>query len=118
MTAATAEDSKTAEPVLLTRLRAHFDCDPALLPVVEQDFAIYERPNLHLTVEEVLAEPGRRTDLIGILVLDEYQEPRLALFTRPSSARHFEDGPVKYVDVPLAGGGQLACVKRGLYLFR
>lgn len=119
MVAVPAEGVSTAaEPVLLARLRAHFACDPASLPVVEQDFAIYDRPNLHLTAEELLAQPGRQTELIGILVLEQYQEARLALFTRPSSARHFEDGPVKYVDVTLAGGGQLACVKRGLYLFR
>jgi hypothetical protein len=110
--------ANTSEPVLLARLRAHFDNDPALLPVVEQEFALYERPNLHLTVEELLAEPGRQASLTGILVLEQYQEPRLALFTRPSSAKQFEDGPVKYVDVPLAGGGQRACLKRGLYLFR
>lgn len=111
-------ESTAAEPVLLTRLRAHFDCDPSSLPVVEQDFAIYDRPNLHLTVEELLAQPGRQTELIGVLVLQQYNEARLAMFTRQSSARYFEDGPVKYADVSLAGGGQLSCVKRGLYLFR
>src|SRR5436190_15210748 len=115
MTAVPADAVSTAaEPTLLTRLRAHFDSDPASLPVVEQDFAIYDRPNLHLTVEELLAQPGRQTELIGVLVLEQYQEARLALFTRLSSAKHFEDGPVKYVDVSLAGGDQLACVKRGL----
>lgn len=116
-TAPTDSVSTVAEPILLTRLRGHFECDPALLPVVEQEFAIYERPNLHLTVEAVLGEPGRQTELIGVLVLKQYHEPRLALFTRPSAAQHFEDGPVKFADISLAGG-QLACVKRGLYLFR
>ena len=87
MTAVPADAGSTAaEPVLLARLRAHFDADPASLPVVEQDFAVYDRPNLHLTVEELLAQPGRQTELIGVLVLEQYQEARLALFTRPSSA--------------------------------
>jgi hypothetical protein len=106
-----------SEPGLLTRLRDHFGCEPAHLPVIEQTFALYERPNLHLAIEEVMGEAGRRAELIGILVLEQYQEARLALFTRPASAQHFEEGPVKYVDVPLAGGRELACVKRGLYLF-
>jgi hypothetical protein len=76
MTANRADaEPTTPEPVLLARLRAHFDNAPALLPVVEQEFAIYERPNLHLTVEEVLAEPGRHANLIGVLVLEEYQKP-------------------------------------------
>jgi hypothetical protein len=105
------------EPNLLRRLREHFGGDPARLPVVEQEFAAYERPNLHLAIEETLGEPGRRAELIGLLVLEQYREARLALFTHPASARHFEEGPVKYVDVPLADGQQLACVKRGLYLF-
>jgi hypothetical protein len=52
--------SNSAEPGFLTRLRAHFDTDPAALPVVEQDFAIYDRPNLHLTVEELLAARASR----------------------------------------------------------
>jgi hypothetical protein len=32
------------EPVLLRRLRDHFGGDPADLPVIEQNFAAYERP--------------------------------------------------------------------------
>jgi hypothetical protein len=107
-----------AEPTLLRRLRRHFDGDPAELPVVEQEFAVYERPNLHLALEETLAEPRRRAEQIGVLVLEQYREARLAELTRAASAKRFDVGPVKYVDVPIAGGRQLACVKRALYLFR
>jgi hypothetical protein len=109
--------SKT-DPTLLRRLRKHFGTDPAELPIVEQPFADYERPNLHLALQELLAEPGRRAEQIGILILDQYREARLAELTRAASAKRFEEGPVKYVDVPIAGGHQLACVKRALYLFR
>src|SRR5947207_6770137 len=106
-----------AEPLLLKRLRGQFDADPAELAVVEQPFASYDRPNLHLAVEEVLAEPRRRAEMIGVLILETYREARLAELTRPASARQFDEGPVKYADVPLADGRQLACVKRALYLF-
>jgi hypothetical protein len=107
-----------AEPRLLRQLRRHFGTDPAELPIVEQEFAVYERPNVHLALEAMLAEPGRRAEQIGVLVLDQYRDARLADLTRPASAKRFEEGPVKYVDVPIAGGRQLACVKRALYLFR
>jgi cell division protease FtsH len=108
----------TVDPPLLKMLRQHFDGDPAQLQIVEQQFAIYERPNLHLALEETLAGPGKNAEQIGVLVLEQYREARLAELTRALSAKCFDVGPVKYVDVPLAGGRQLACVKRALYLFR
>lgn len=55
-------------PVLLRQLREHFKGNPAKLPVIEQQFAPYERPNLHLAVEELLNEPARQTGLVGIVV--------------------------------------------------
>jgi len=106
------------EPPLLKRLRRHFGGNPAELPIVEQEFAVYERPNIHLALEETLAEPRRHAEQIGVLILEQYREARLAELTRQASAKRFEVGPVKYVDVPLAGGRQLACVKRALYLFQ
>lgn len=104
-------------PVLLRRLREHFQGDPAELPVIEQNFARYERPNLHLAVEELLNETERRTRLVGIVVDEEYHSLTLSKLSRKSSSRSFNDGPVEYIDVSLADGRQLACVKRGLYLF-
>ncbi len=106
------------EPPLLRRLRRHFGEDPAELPIFEQEFAVYERPNVHLALEEMFAEPQRKAEQIGILVLEQYREARLAELTRSASAKRFEMGPVKYVDVALAGGRQLACVKRALHLFQ
>src|SRR5689334_20558209 len=113
-----AASKSKAEPSLLRRLRRHFGTDPAELPIVEQEFAAYERSNHQLALEATLAEPGRRAEQIGLLVLEQHHEARLAELTRAASAQRFEEGPVKYVDVPVAGGRQLACVKRALYLFR
>ena len=110
--------SKRPTPPLLRRLAKHFDTAPGKLPVLEQDFALYERPNLHLAVEELLAEPERAGRLIGVVVDEEYHGVTLAKMSRPSTCKHFEQGPVEYVDVPLADERTLACVKRGLYLFR
>jgi hypothetical protein len=106
------------EPPLLTRLRGHFATEPAGLPVVEQSFQFYHRPNLHLAVEEMLAEPGRDPSLIGVIVPQEFHAVTLSKLSRPRTAAEFDEGPVEYSDVDLAGGRRLACVKRGLYLFR
>jgi hypothetical protein len=107
-----------AVPELLTWLRDHFGTDPARLPVVEQTFETYHRPNLHLTVEALLAEPGRDPTLIGIVVAQRFNTVSLAKLARPRTAGEYDAGPVEYADVDLAGGTRLACVKRGLYLFR
>jgi hypothetical protein len=112
-----AKSKRKAETGFLKRLRNWFDCDPAELPVIEQNFATYERPNLHLAIEELMQEPGREGQLLGIVVPDEYHSVTLSKLSRKSSSRYFSSGPVEYVDVPLAGGRQLACIKRGLYLF-
>ncbi|HEY1381491.1 MAG TPA: AAA family ATPase [Gemmataceae bacterium] len=120
-TVATAPPADTAtapEPALLTRLREHFAADPAQLPVVEQTFQPYHRPNLHVAVQGLLAEPGRDPALVGVVVPQEFHNVTLAKLTRPRTAAEFDQGPVEYADVDLAGDRRLACVKRGLYLFR
>ena len=43
--------------VLLSRLRRRLGVDPAQLPVLEQTFDFYERPNLHLALEELMRAP-------------------------------------------------------------
>jgi len=111
-------NEQAGAPALLQKLRTHFGCDPARLPVVEQTFATYERPNLHLALEELLRSENRQAELVGIVVLEEYSGGSLARLSRAASARHFDEGPVEYVDVAMPGDQHLACVKKGLYLFR
>jgi hypothetical protein len=115
MAGKTRKKSKVA-PELLRRLRKHFGADPADLPVVEQQFGVYERPNLHLAVEELLGAPRCRAELAGVLAREEHHSPSLARLAREAAAEYFEQGPVEYFDVPLPGGRHLACVKNGLYL--
>jgi cell division protease FtsH len=113
----TRKKRRTA-PLLLRRLRKHFDAEPADLPVVQQHFEIHDRPNLHLAIEELLTGPGRQAELVGVLARDEYRSPSLGRLSREESAKQFEQGPVEYVDVSLPGNQHLACVKSGLYLVR
>src|SRR5687767_435652 len=99
------------EPALLQRLRSHFGSEPAALPVLEQQFAFYERPNLHLALQEMVIEPHRQAELLGVVVMEEYRAASLARLSRAASARRFDEGPVEYVDAPLPGDRHLACVK-------
>lgn len=112
------EEQPTSEPALLVRLRSHFDGDPSKLPVVEQEFASYERANFQLALAEMLAEPRHRSELLGVIVLEEYRAASLGRMSRVGSAHNFDEGPVEYADVPLPGDLHLACVKNGLYLVR
>ena len=102
-------------PILLRRLRKHFGADPGSLPVVEQQFGLHDRPNLHLAIEEILDGAKRPASLVGVLAHSEHETPSLARLSRQASARHFEAGPVQYFDVPLPEGRHLSCVKNGLY---
>lgn len=106
------------DPELLRRIRKHLGKDPAHLPVVEQQFSSHERPNLHLALNEMLEEPGREFELLGILSLEYYRGPSLGQLSHKASAKRFESGPVEYVDVALPAGQSQACVKNGLYLVR
>jgi hypothetical protein len=115
---ADVESPPEAEPRLLTRLRDHFGDEPARLAVVQQAFETYERPNLHYAIEELAQDADRPPELLGIITQHEHYEASLAKLSRPAFAAQFDEGPVEYTDVALAGGKQLACVQRGLYLLR
>jgi AAA+ superfamily predicted ATPase len=84
--------------------------------VIEQQFRTYERANLHITIEELLAEA--RPELVGVVLTYQHVGVSLAKLSRPTTAAQFEEGPVEYIDVQLADDQKLACVKQGLYTFR
>lgn len=111
-----ARKTRRSAPPLLNRLRKHFGGDPAELPVVELQFQMHDRPNLHLAIEELTADSS--VQLLGVVSHDEYHGPSLARLSRDVLARRFEVGPVEYADVQLPGGKNLACVKGGLYFIR
>jgi len=109
---------KTRRSGLLWRLRRHLGADPGKLAVLEQTFQAYERPNLHLALEELLHELKEPPECMGVLTQHEYDSARLAKMSRASTARYYEAGSVEYTDVALADGRQLACIKRALFLIR
>src|SRR5262245_36984807 len=103
---------------LVWRLRRHLKVDPGKLPVLEQVFETYERPNLHLALKEMIREMPHMPDQMGVLRQHEYDNARLAKMARASTAKYYQAGSVEYTDIPLADGRQLACIKRALFLIR
>ena len=74
------------QPPLLVRLWAHFAQDPGRLPVLEQEFARYERPNVHMAIEELLSPPESQSELVGVVLHEEYQSVTLAKMVRPTTS--------------------------------
>src|SRR5436309_1607219 len=102
-----AKKKRTSRPSgLLWRLRKHLKTDPGKLAVIEQTFDPYERPNLHLAIEEILGELSEKPERMGVLTLHDYESARLAKMARASTAKYYEAGSVEYADVPLADGRQ------------
>ncbi len=85
------------------------------MPVVEQRFDPNDRPNLYLAIQELLDEPGRKGELVGVVKAEDYRSVSLAKLSRAAMAEEFDEGPVEYADVALPDGQQLACVKCGLW---
>ncbi|QDV73837.1 AAA family ATPase [Botrimarina mediterranea] len=95
------------------RLFAHLGREAARSPVVRQVFQEYERPNLHLAIEAVLAK-SQAPSPIGLV--ERQTSATLSQIVHSTFGTSFPIGPVEYVDVSLGDGERIACVKRGLYL--
>ena len=97
-------------------LQQHFGVEPHTLSVIRERFDDYERANMHLALQEVLAEAKpAHSQLMGVIVPEEYSAVSLAKLSNARTAAYFPPGPVEYIDVPLASG-RLSCVRRGLFL--
>ncbi|MFM7930178.1 MAG: AAA family ATPase, partial [Pirellula sp.] len=85
---------------------------------LEQNYAFYERANLHLAVDDISESADSPPTLTGIVVTEDYHSVSLSKLSRPATAENYDEGPVEYVDEPLPNKQRLSCVKRGLYLYR
>jgi hypothetical protein len=119
-----AQQAPDVEPELLRRAREHFGQHPATLPVVAEEFARHEHPNLHLAIEAYLGGRERSADLLGVTVAFQmFGGMKLSqLFSPGSGVMKGSDaaqvGPVEYNNVSLDDGRVLACVSTGLYFVR
>lgn len=102
---------------LFARIRDHFGVDPSRLPVVFQQIAGLDRPNLHFAIEAILAEPGTTHEVLGVVSL-ERDDITLPLIVRPGSGAGFDEGPIVYHDTKLPENRRLACPRNSLYLLR
>lgn len=118
-----AAQTPAPEPVFCQMLQEHFGTDPAVLPVVSENFAAADHPNLQVALDDYLGASGRSAQLIGIAGEHPYLGISLAaLVTRGGSALfgtvEAKQGPVQYANVTLDDDRVLACVQSGLFLIR
>jgi hypothetical protein len=114
-----ALQSPVDEPVILRRLREHFGQDPTTLPIVAEKFENYDHANLHVAIEDFLAQPGRSADMMGIIQEQRYFGASLSDLVASGGAgwsSRPKEGPVQYVNITLEEGRVLTCVQSGLYL--
>ena len=116
-----AQQAPDEEPPFLARLRAHFGCDPATLPIVSETFDKNEHPNLHTAVDGYANDGGRRAELLGVAVAQDYFGVKLAQLIAPGGSPLMGGaaptiGPVQYRNLPLADDNVLACIHSGLYM--
>ncbi|WP_437335397.1 AAA family ATPase [Sorangium sp. So ce394] len=116
-----AAQAPAQEPEIRRRIREHLGGDPAQMPVVSEQFAKYEHPNLHLALQAYLGQPEREAELFGITSTHEMFTARLSQIAAPRSAMPgagIDVGPVEYVNLPLDQGRVIACVRSGVHLVR
>jgi len=105
------------------KLAGHLGMSPSNLPIVAEQFASHEHPNVQLAVDGYLASPGREFELLGVsadykrsmgIGLGELAaSPRGGLMGGPP-----HEGSVDYVNLPVGETEKLACVQFGLYLIK
>jgi len=108
---------------IVQRIKEHLGCEPSSLPILSEQFEVWNHPNLHLALQDYTSRPGRSAKLIGIqggilnfggISLAEIVTPKtMAGFAGLGGAK---EGPVQYTNVDLADGQKLACVQGALFL--
>ena len=113
-----AAQAQHDQETLGKRIADHMQGDPRELPVVSQDFASYDQPNLQVALDAWLAREGTTHQVIGIAGQQRhYMGVALAdLLGRQSWGPPVSEGPVDYHNVELPRGKTLACFEHALLL--
>src|SRR4051812_46105118 len=121
----TVSQTPSATPFFVGRLTDHFGVTPTGLPIVGEQFASHEHPNLQLAFDDYVSEEGRSFQLLG--VSSEYKRmigiglgdlaasPRRGGLAGPQPP---DEGPVDYQNVESGRDEKVACVQFGLYLVK
>jgi hypothetical protein len=114
-----ASQGPAEDPVFVRRLRDHFQCEPATLPVVTEKFEMYDHANVHVAIDNQLTQPGWSFAIIGITGHQKYMGISLADLVAPRTGlmggAPATEGPVEYVNITLDGDRVLTCVHCGLF---
>jgi hypothetical protein len=99
---------------IAAKLASHLGKQIKVLPVLRQVVDEYEQPNLHLAIEELLADSVQLKQMFGVVERD--YSVSLARLTAEEADVDFREGPVEYLDVELEANATVSCVKRGVLL--
>jgi hypothetical protein len=118
-----AAQAPPEDPAFLKRLRAHFDADPTVYPIVREQFDASDHPNVQKALEAYFSERSCAPELVGITADQAYAYSGIGLAQLIMPARSgmwggpgMSEGSVQYVNIPLNDDQVLACVQCGLYL--
>ena len=106
-----------AEPSpLVQRLIGHFGVEPLGLPVVTEQYAPYEHPNVQAALDAYLSGPDAHAELVGITGPGREHEGLIDIIVSAGRHRQYDLGAVDYVAVAIGVDEETTCVSFGLYL--
>ena len=105
-------------PTLGGRLEEHLGVDPLSLPVVAEEFASFDHPNLQVAIEAWLEATAHPYELVGVAGSGRHHQSFSEVLEMARRHNAYGLGPVDYVRIPTGVDQDLACVRFGLYLAR
>src|SRR5213594_2798991 len=114
--------AEVPEGPLLKRLREHLGGEPMRMPVISEEFELFQQPNLQVAMDAYLERPGHSAELIGLAAENKRSwglgfSDFVNRGTSPYSLR-LAEGPVDWVNFHLDCDRVLPVVQFGLYLIR
>lgn len=110
------ETSADSGQELVARLARHLGVNPLSLPVVVENFAVYDHANVQVAIDVWLDGTDRPYELVGVAGSGRRHQSLTEILE--SARRHgaYGLGPVDYVRVPVGVDEERDCVRFGLYL--
>lgn len=111
------------EPLLLRRLRDHFEGELSKYPVVAEEFKVSDHPNLHLAIERSLSGGSRSAERMGVITDTPYLGVSMSQLLQPAHhglvrSSGVSEGPIEYRNLSIGDGNTLSCIQSGLFLIR
>jgi cell division protease FtsH len=113
-----ASDSDQTKPAATISewLEGHIGKSCLDVCIVSQKFAVHERVNLQMAIDEMLAEWGGNHQLCGVASADYDESIDLARLLNPATSENFHLGAVQYSDFAIAEKEKLSCADRALFV--